>query len=153
VGVRLHDLEGNPIGYAGRHLTQDKVKKYGKWKFPAGLPKSEILYNFHRVRSFVGKGVVVVEGPWGVMRLSQLNIPSVALLGLNLSSTQRDILKNISPVFIMLDGDQAGYKAAIRIKNSLHHHSQTMLVPLPTNLDPDDLSDHQLLSLISHYFL
>ncbi len=71
VGVRLHDLKGRPIGYAGRRLVKSQVEKYGKWKFPVRLPKSEILYNYHRVRSQADKGVIVVEGPWGVRYASE----------------------------------------------------------------------------------
>ncbi len=153
VGVRLHDSKGRPLGYAGRRLVMNQVEKYGKWKFPVRLPKSEILYNYHRMKSHVHKGIVVVEGPWGVMRLSQLKIPSVALLGINLSSTQREILQNISPLFIMLDGDQAGRRAAVRTKDALHHHSNTKIVSLPFTLDPDDLTDIELLNLIGRYFL
>jgi DNA primase len=152
VGVRLHDLKGRPIGYAGRRLVKSQVKKYGKWKFPVRLPKNQILYNYHRVRSQADKGVIVVEGPWSVMRLNQLKIPSVALLGINLSSIQHEIVRKISPVLIMLDGDHAGRKAAIRIKNALHQHPDTKIISLPFNLDPDDLNDHQLLNLIGRYF-
>jgi DNA primase len=50
IGVRLHDPKGNPVGYAGRRLHQLDIKKYGKWKFPTGLPKSSLLYNYHRVQ-------------------------------------------------------------------------------------------------------
>ncbi len=108
IAVRLHDLLGHPIGYAGRQLNPIVAKQYGKWKFPPGLAKNEILYNFHRIRSANPKAVVVVECPWGVMRLAQLNIPAVALLGIHLSSLQLDILKKISRVVLMFDGDYAG---------------------------------------------
>ena len=152
VGVRLHDLEGHPVGYAGRRLIESQVVKYGKWKFPAGLPKSSILYNWHRARSRTNKGVVVVEGPWGAMRLTQLEIPSVALLGVNLSSVQYRILRKISPALVMLDGDRAGRNAAIRIENSLHPHTDAKIITLPFSIDPDDLADHQLIGLVGRYF-
>ncbi len=152
IGVRLHDLQGRPIGYAGRRMNRDQVKKYGKWKFPLGLPKSEILYNYHRASSQVGRGLVIVEGPWGVMRLDQLKIPSVALLGICLSHIQRDLLRKISPVFIMLDGDCAGRKASTRIQNALQPHLETHIISLPQGLDPDDLTDHDLLSQVRQYF-
>ena len=152
VGVRLHDLDGRPVGYAGRRLIESQVEKYGKWKFPAGLPKSSILYNWHRAKSRTNKGVVVVEGPWGAMRLTQLEIPSVALLGVNLSSVQYRILRKISPVLVMLDGDRAGRDAAVRIENSLHPHTDAKIITLPFSIDPDDLSDRQLIGLVGRYF-
>ncbi|BBO80851.1 hypothetical protein DSCO28_54650 [Desulfosarcina ovata subsp. sediminis] len=46
IAVRLHDLDGHPIGYAGRCLDPQKAKQCGKWKFPPRLPKNEILYHY-----------------------------------------------------------------------------------------------------------
>jgi DNA primase len=51
VAIRLHDPDGAPIGYAGRRLDRQQIRQYGKWKFPPGLPKREILYGFHRITS------------------------------------------------------------------------------------------------------
>jgi DNA primase len=144
VGLRLHDLKGRPIGYAGRHLNPEQIKQYGKWKFPPGLPKKHLLYNYHRVRSHMNKGLVVVEGPWGVMRLDQLHIPAVALLGIHLSHTQQDLLCKIPKVILMLDGDQAGKEAMVRIRKILEVSTRVLLVNLPVDTDPDDLDDDTL---------
>jgi len=130
IGLRLHDLQGQPIGYAGRRLNPEQIKQYGKWKFPLGLPKKDLLYNFHRVRANLHNGLVVVECPWGVMRLAQLNIPAVALLGIHLSHTQHDLLCKIPKVILMLDGDNAGRKAMVRIRKSLEASTQVRLVNL-----------------------
>ena len=131
IAVRLHDLLGHPIGYAGRQLNPTLAKQYGKWKFPPGLAKNEILYNFHRIRSANPKAVVVVECPWGVMRLAQLNIPAVALLGIHLSSLQLDILKKISRVVLMLDGDYAGRSATNRVHKTLEPYTKVHCITLP----------------------
>jgi DNA primase len=152
IAVRLHDLRGHPIGYAARQLNPSIAKQYGKWKFPAGLPKKEILYNFHRIRSRNPKTVVVVECPWAVMRLDQLNIPAVALLGIHLSSAQFDILKKLSRVVLMLDGDDAGRSATIRIRKALEPYTKVKCISLPPELDPDDLNDNDLLSATDHFF-
>ena len=151
IGVRLHDLHGRPIGYAGRRLDPNQAGQHGKWKFPVGLPKNEILYNYHRAGSNRPKGLVIVEGPWGVMRLAQLNIQAVALLGLSLSPIQGDILRKISRLIIMLDGDYAGRKAALRIQNSLAAYTQVQNITLPQGHDPDDLTDDELLAAIKHF--
>jgi len=144
VGIRLHDLRGRPIGYAGRRLNPERIKQYGKWKFPPALPKKDLLYNYHRVRSHLHKGLVVVEGPWAVMRLDQLHIPAVALLGIHLSHTQHDILAKLPKVVLMLDGDRAGKQAMVRIRKNLNASTQVRLVQLPTDTDPDDLHDDAL---------
>ena len=152
IGLRLHDLKGQPIGYAGRRLNIEQIKQYGKWKFPPGLPKKDILFNFHRVRSQLHKGLVVVEGPWGVMRLAQHHIPAVALLGIHLSHTQHELLRGIKRVILMLDGDDAGRKATVRIRKTLEAVTQVKQVNLPTDMDPDDLKDHYLIR-VSRYLL
>lgn len=149
VAVRLHDHLGRPLGYAGRRLDPDQARRYGKWKLPSGLPKSQILYNFHRVRQALGKGLVVVECPWGVMRLSQIEAPAVALLGTHLSTAQRDLLCLTPRVILMLDGDRAGRKAARRIEQELSRHVEVRAIKLPNDLDPDDLFDDELIALIA----
>jgi len=152
IGVRLHDLNGSPIGYAGRRIISSQVKNYGKWKFPVRLPKNDILYNFHRVRSMLDKGLFLVEGPWGVMRLAQLNIPAVALLGINLSLKQHQILRNVPKVVLMLDGDDPGRNAADRIRKTLSQFTIVKQVHLITHTDPDDFDDHQLARLANLLF-
>jgi DNA primase len=144
IGVRLHDLHGYPIGYAGRHLNPEQTKQNGKWKFPPALPKKDLLYNFHRIRSHLYKGLVVVECPWGVMRLAQLNIPAIALLGIHLSQTHHDLLCKVPKVILMLDGDNAGRKATVRIRKTLEASTQVRQVNLPPDMDPDDLDDDDL---------
>jgi DNA primase len=151
IGLRLHDLQGRPIGYAGRRLNPEQIKQYGKWKFPPGLSKKDLLYNFHRVRSHLIKGLVVVECPWGVMRLAQLNIPAVALLGIHLSHTQHYLLRKIKRVILMLDGDNAGRKATERIRKTLETSTQVQQVNLPSDMDPDDLKDHDLIRVSRHF--
>ena len=153
IGVRLHDLQGHPIGYAGRRLHPKQVQLYGKWKLPPALPKNQLLYNFHRLSSYTHKALVIVEGPWAVMRLAQLNIPAVALLGIHLSPTQRDLLRTRQRVILMLDGDGAGRRATTRIQNALEPDTKVHTIQLPLDHDPDDLTDDQLSSITQNLFL
>jgi DNA primase len=87
------------------------------------------------------------------MRLAQLNIPAVALLGIHLSPTQRDLLRTIQPVILMLDGDCAGRRATTRIQNALEPNTKVHTITLPLDHDPDDLTDNQLSSITKHLFL
>ncbi len=152
IGVRLHDPNGNPVGYAGRRLNLLDIKKYGKWKFPTSLPKSSLLYNYHRVRSCIKHGLVVVECPWAVMRLAQLRIAAVALLGTSLSAVQIDLLRKAPQIILMLDGDSAGKNAMRNIGKKLDSLLPIKSFSLPDGLDPDDLNDWQL-SKVSSLFL
>ena len=151
LGVRLHDPLGQPLGYAGRRLDPTEAHSWGKWKLPPRLPKQQLLYGWHRVRRQLGpRGVVLVEGAWDVMRLAQLGVPAVALLGLHLSSYQADLLRPVHRVVLMLDGDEAGRTAAPRIAAGLRRACPTIL--LPDGCDPDDLADPALISHLAPFF-
>ena len=148
VGVRLRDPASNPIGYAGRRIAPDDVRRFGKWKFPSRIPKASLLYNYHRVsHALAQSGVTVVECPWGVMRLAQLHIPAVALLGTRLSVAQRNLLRTASHIRLMLDADPAGVAATERILADTEIASRTTIALLPPSCDPDDLNDGQLTAL------
>ncbi len=146
IAVRLHDPEARPLGYAGRRLDPQQARRYGKWKFPPGLPKRELLYGFHHSGTQFSQRLVVVESPWDVMRLMQIGFPTVALLGIQVSSTQLQLLHQASRIALMLDGDEAGRSASRKIANALTQHAgiRVSRVELPQGLDPDDLSDTDL---------
>ena len=147
IAVRLHDANANPIGYAARRLNANSIRQYGKWNFPPRLPKSKILYNYHRIANQTNKPWTLVECPWAVMRLSQLSIPAAALLGIQLHESQRKLLANTKRIIICLDGDQAGSNGARQIAKSLAAQCETTILQLPNEKDPDDLSDQQLRNL------
>jgi DNA primase len=151
IGVRLHDLRGNPLGYAARRLDKKLADRYGKWKFPPCFPKNDLLYNYHRLSSHQNSALVIVECPWGVMRLDQLNVPAVALLGIHLSSAGQKLLARAKRLVLMLDGDDAGKKAAENLYHILKRHSETHRIDLPLNLDPDDLADEEIMTLVSRF--
>lgn len=143
VAVRLHSPSGAPWGYAGRRLEPSR----GKWVFPTSFPKGEMLYGLHRVDP-TSPRLVVVECPWGVMRLSQVGIPAVALLGTTLSARQAELLAQREQVVLMLDGDAAGRRGAREAAARLEMSVDVAIVRLPTGADPDDLPDPALLDLL-----
>jgi DNA primase len=144
LAVRLHDHQGTPLGYAGRHLDADKALRYGKWKLPPRFPRSSTLYNLHRVHDRLPHGVVLVECPWAVMRLHQIGIPALALLGTELSPQQRHLLRHATRILLLMDGDLAGRQAAHRIDRALSGALHVSIARLPDGLDPDDLDDDRL---------
>jgi len=143
VAVRLHSTQGHVLGYAGRRLDPQHVARRGKWTFPPGLPKSKLLYGYHRAWPLMQRrGVVLVECPWGVLRLAQLRVPAVALLGTGLSQAQQALLWALPSVVITMDGDPAGTSAAASLRRRLPN---SVVFELPQGKDPDDLDDSQLL--------
>lgn len=145
IGVRLHDTEGHPLGYSGRALDPGSQK----WKLPPGFPKGAILYGFHHVQQQLYRGLVVVECPWGVLRLAQLGLPAVALLGVHVSDAQRRLLAAAHHLVILLDGDRAGRRGARCIQRELASTTEITVLHLPDQTDPDDLTDEALVSLVA----
>ena len=150
VAVRLHDLNGHPIGYAGRRRDLEQARRFGKWKFPPRLPKRELLYNFQRVGSV--HTLLVVESPWSVMRLAQIGVPSVALLGCHLSVVQQNLLSKFRRLALLFDGDPAGRNAANQIQTRLQSRKDVYVINLPEGKDPQNLSDDQLRAFLPNLF-
>lgn len=144
IGVRLHDPVGAPLGYAGRVIDPERARRNGKWKLPPRLPKASILFNYHRVREQRARGLVVVEDAWSVMRFAQVNVPAVALLGTTASPAQLALLRQAPRLLLVLDGDPAGKAAAVALRHQLGQ--QVAAINLPTGLDPDQLSDLELVT-------
>jgi len=144
VAVRLFDLQGNPLGYCGRRLLEREITRWGKWRFPRGFPKARTLFNAHRVEP--SRGLIIVECPWAVMRLHQLGLQAVALLGTALSKHQEAWLADAPSILLLMDGDEAGRKAALGLSRRLQ--VPTFVGNLPDGLEPEDLSDEQLSSLV-----
>lgn len=153
VAVRLHDLDGHALGYAGRRLDPEEVRRHGKWKFPPGIPKSLMLYAAHRLGVGPHAPVALTECPWGVMRLHQLGIPAVGLLGTSLSAAHLRRLALHPRVIVLFDGDTAGVTAAQRARTALGANTQVHVIQLPHNTDPDDLHDRSLRQLLHPFFL
>lgn len=144
LAVRLHDSDGRPLGYAGRRLDQAAIHRWGKWKWPPRLPKAQLLWNWHRVVPDTDAGLIVVEGPWSVMKLWQAGFKNaVALCGAHISEPQARLLARATRVTLLLDGDHAGRRATARsIASAFHQHVRAIY--LPDGRDPADLAEHQL---------
>lgn len=149
IAVRLHDIQGHPVGYCGRRLDMDAIRRWGKWRFPSGLPKGQILYNAHRAIPARHHGIVVVECPWAAMRLTQAGISGVvALLGTTITQTQLTWIAPAPEVLLLLDGDQAGRTGATTIARALPRHTTVRIHQLPPDKEPEDLSDADLAALV-----
>jgi DNA primase len=133
-------------------VDQDAALSLGKWKLPRGIPKADLLFNWHRARPYVDHGVVLVEGPFDAMRLWQVGVRSVvALLGTNLSPAQRTIVTSTRRAVLMLDGDEAGRDGANRIASALAPQP-VHVVELPQGRDPADLDENELLGVVASFF-
>jgi DNA primase len=142
--IPIHNPKGELVAYAGRSIDGSEPR----YKFPTGFHKSLELYNLHRVRDELS--VVLVEGFFDCMKVTQAGFPCVALMGSAMSKAQEELLaENFAHVIMMLDGDEAGKRAAIDIADRLQRavfHVQ--VVELPDGVQPDQLSVEELQRLL-----
>lgn len=148
VAVRLHDPDGNPLGYAARRLDPAAVHALGKWKWPRHCPKRTLLWNWHRVVPDGLHELVLVESPWSVMKLWQAGIRNaVALAGVSVSTAQRTLLARARRLILFLDGDDVGQAATHRLIAEAVH-SRIRVIRCPPDTDPADLSENVLVRLL-----
>jgi DNA primase len=144
VVVPIHNPEGELVAYAGRSIDGSEPR----YKFPAGFHKSLELFNLHRVRGEYA--VVLVEGFFDCMKVTQAGFPCIALMGSTMSKAQQDLLaENFGQVMLMLDGDEAGRKATEEIHERLRQVVyQLTAVDLPDGVQPDQLSASEIQNIL-----
>jgi DNA primase len=146
VVIPIHNKRGELVAYAGRTIDGSEPR----YKFPVGFRKSLELYNLHRVQNEEEISVVLVEGFFGCMHVTQAGFPCVALMGSTMSEAQEALLaEHFGQVVVMLDGDNAGREAVEEIEERLRRLVyQVSSVQLPNGVQPDQLSREELVELL-----
>jgi len=147
--IPIHNPKGELVAYAGRSIDGSEPR----YKFPAGFHKSLELYNVHRVREEVS--VVLAEGFFDCMKVTQAGFPCVALMGSTMSNAQEEIIReHFAHVVVMLDGDEAGRGASEGIVERLRSVVyQVDVATLADGLQPDQLSSDELHQLVDSILL
>ena len=142
----INNISGQPIGLGGRIIEKlDYLAKYINSPETNFFKKGSNLYNLDLARKLSTKldHVYLVEGYMDVVGLSKNGIDNaVANLGTSLTDRQILILNQFfDDVIICFDGDESGYKAALRAaENSikeLRPEKQISFLFLPDKEDPD----------------
>ena len=146
----INNISGNPIGLGGRILDGNKnLAKYINSPETAFFKKGSNLFNLDKARKLSNKvdNVYLVEGYMDVIGLGKNGIENtVANLGTSLTNRQLLILNQFfDHIIICFDGDDSGYKAALRAaENSiieLKPEKKISFLFLPDNHDPDSFSN------------
>ncbi len=141
--IPIHNRDGELVAYSGRAIDGSEPR----YNFPAGFHKSLELFNLHRVRGETS--IVLVEGFFDCMNVTQAGYPCVALMGSTMSKMQEKVLEDFAHVVVMLDGDEAGRIAAEGIVDRLQRFLYKVdSVELPDGTQPDQLSADELHRLI-----
>ncbi len=142
-----HDAKGCPVGFGARVLDPSVTPKYLNTSETDLFHKGSLLFNYHRARVSARTAcrLVVVEGYLDAVSLTHAGISeAVALIGVSANATQLGLMWQANPCpTIMLDGDEAGTKAAHRLLDTalplLKPGKSLRFAFLPAGLDPDDL--------------
>ena len=142
----IYSLTGKPIAIGGRIIEDNKkIAKYINSPETIFFKKGNNLYNLNKARKVSNKydEVYLVEGYMDVISLYNNQILNcVANLGTALTNKQILLLGQFfSEIIICFDGDEGGYKAALRAaENSLKFlqpEKQISFLFLPNGEDPD----------------
>ncbi len=142
----INNISGQPIALGGRTIQENNyLAKYINSPETLFFKKGSNLYNLDLARKLSNKinYIYLVEGYMDVIGLNKNGIENVvANLGTSLTDRQILILNQFfDDVIICFDGDESGYKAALRAaENSikeLHPEKQISFLFLPDGEDPD----------------
>lgn len=147
VVIPIHNERGELVAYAGRAIDDSEPR----YKLPAGFHKSVELFNLHRAIAESGTTghVVVLEGFFDCMKVSQAGFPCVALMGSSLSEHQESLLlRQFTNATLLLDGDDAGQRATDDCLVRLGRRMWVCAVVLPDGKQPDQLDSDELSVLL-----
>ena len=142
----INNISGQPIALGGRIIENlDYLAKYINSPETGFFKKGSNLYNLDLARKLSNKldHIYLVEGYMDVVGLSKNGIENVvANLGTSLTDKQILTLNQFyDDIIICFDGDESGYKAAVRAaENSIKElkpEKQISFLFLPDNEDPD----------------
>ena len=146
----INNISGNPIGIGGRILEENNnLAKYINSPETEFFKKGSNLFNLDNARKLSNKlqDIYLVEGYMDVIGLNKNGIENaVANLGTSLTNRQILILNQFfENIIICFDGDESGYKAALRAaENSiieLKPEKKISFLFLPDKHDPDSFAN------------
>lgn len=115
--IPIFDQYGNPVGFGARVLGDAKPKYINTMATPL-FNKSELLFNYHKAKSFARDyEMIVVEGYMDVISANAMGFSNiVGIMGTALTKEQIELLKKLKcEITLSLDNDDAGKNAMIRV--------------------------------------
>lgn len=148
--IPIRDIQGRVIAFTARTtdlVPDDDNSKEAKYVNSPETPlftKSNVLFGLDHARKHIDetKAFVLVEGQLDCLRCFQQGVDSaVAPQGTAITENQLSLLRKYTPkIEVLLDGDRAGQKAAMRmLPLALAAGLEVHFLPLPEGMDPDDL--------------
>ena len=133
ITIPVRDKQGRTLFFCRRSIE-------GKlYNYPEGVTKP--LFGIDRVR---GKSIIICESAINALTARVYGYQAVALLGTG-NSYQMQQLKELGAdeFVICTDGDEAGRKAAEKLKKSLHNIAIVWVIKMPDGKDLNDCTKEE----------
>ena len=127
--------------------------EHPKYRNVYGISAKKILYPYDIYGPL--DTVVLVEGQTSAIRLIDVGVDAMAILGvLNWSDTKRGLLRSkcVRNIILLFDGDEAGRKLTEELVRELSKDFTVYALYLPDGVDPGDM-DALWVNLVRRKFL
>lgn len=140
--IPIFDVNKRVIGFGGRTLEKEGLPKYVNSPESSVFSKRTALFGIDKTRKHIAEQneVFIVEGYFDFISLYKHGFRNiVATLGTSVTEQQVSKLRNYTNnVTLMLDGDEAGIKSALRLIGMFAEMDLNgAMVLLPGGHDPD----------------
>lgn len=138
----IRNAAGEICGFTGRRLDEALQPKFKNSPESDIFKKSDLLFGLHYAKKLISKAdkTYLVEGQHDVLQMDQIGFGNtVAPSGTAITVQQiRAIKRFTNNIVLLLDGDSAGIKAAIKtITPLLSEQINLRIIVLPEKEDPD----------------
>lgn len=141
--IPIRDPDGRVIAFGGRVVEGEDDRKYINTRETSLYTKGRVLYGLDLARESIRKAqeVILCEGYFDAIALHEAGLKTaVALCSTALTQEHLQLIKRLEVlrVKLLLDGDEAGRKGAVRLAGPLLASGlATKVVALPDGHDPD----------------
>ena len=132
-------------------VIRQPADRQPKYVYSTGLHTSKLLFGQYNIKATASAFLCITEGTLDTIWLDQHQFSSIALLGLNLSRFQEDLIKNmeLSEIVLCLDNDPPGQQATDKIYRRLSKYFPTSIITIPPQFkDVQDIRDSETLKNI-----
>jgi DNA primase len=140
--IPIFDVNKKVIGFGARAMEKDAIPKYINSPESTVFSKRFSLFGIDKAKKHITakNEVIIVEGYFDLMALYMKDVRNVvSTLGTSITEGQLSKLRNYTEnITLMLDGDEAGVKSALRLIETLSEMDiNADMVVLPEGHDPD----------------
>lgn len=138
----IYDQMGNVVAFSGRTLDDEIPPKYLNSPETSLYKKTNVLYGLYQAMDTIrrSKEIILVEGNIDLISMHKFGFTNtVAICGTAFTENHALLIKrNADRITVLLDGDDAGRKSALKTSEILISNGVTpSIVVLPNESDPD----------------